>query len=68
METYIVVVHYNSRLDVDNVTAITKLVLDYLRRSNYLLDDNPKHFKSLFIQFDKELKKNTYKLKILPAH
>ena len=66
--TYTVTVSYHSRLDVDNCTAITKLVVDHLRTDKGLLiDDSPKYFRSLSITFDPELKKNTYNITISPV-
>lgn len=68
IKSYTVTVAYHSRLDCDNVTAITKLVVDHLRTDKGLLiDDSPKYFKGLNITYNPDLKKDTYIITIHPT-
>ena len=59
-----VLVFYNSKHDVDNVSASAKLLIDSMK-GVVCKDDNSKYFKGMFIVHDPNLKKNTFEFLIL---
>lgn len=66
MTEFKVKVRYNSRFDVDNVTGGLKMLIDDCKHKGIIIDDNPKYFKNLNIQYDAKLPKNTYQVIISP--
>jgi hypothetical protein len=59
---YQLTLRYNSRLDADNTILHCKFLIDYLRSTNLIIDDNKKYYKGLHIIPDESLGKKHYKL------
>ena len=59
-----IVIHYNSRLDIDNGILVSKFLADTLTEDGYIHDDKPKHYDRITIQFDESLEKNTYEVQL----
>ena len=57
-------IFYNSRFDCDNSILCAKFTADSLVDMGVVEDDSPKYFKSLRIDYDSTLEKNTYIVKI----
>jgi hypothetical protein len=55
---------YNSRFDCDNSILCAKFTADSIVDMGLVEDDSPKYFKSLRIDYDSSLEKNTYIVKI----
>jgi len=64
MEQFALDVSFNCRFDVDNAICCSKFLADYLRKFDYVKDDNPKHFISQSTTFNENLEKNTFRVKI----
>ncbi|CAB4158097.1 hypothetical protein UFOVP695_2 [uncultured Caudovirales phage] len=52
---YEVIFSYNTRVDVDNQSALIKVVIDHIRREGLLDEDYNSVFKKLTINFDDKL-------------
>jgi hypothetical protein len=63
-ESYSLDISYNSRLDIDNGILVSKFLSDCLVQEGYVADDTPTYFKSVKIQFEGSLPKNTYIVRI----
>ena len=63
-DTYEIHIRYNSRHDVDNVILVSKFLSDTLVAKGVVKDDGNKYYKKLNIQIDKELPKDTFKVKL----
>lgn len=63
-EAYHLDISYNSRLDIDNGILVSKFLSDCLVQEGYVADDTPTYFKSVKIQFEGSLPKNTYRVRI----
>jgi len=57
-EEFSLIMKFNSRHDVDNVTATAKIFIDTLK-GKYVDDDTKEYFKSLSIIYDPTLEKNS---------
>ena len=57
-DTFKITVKYHYNQDIDNVVLVSKFVSDTLVANNWVIDDNPKFYKSLKIIYDKEIEKN----------
>ena len=57
-------VFFNTRHDVDNLSAIQKIMADTLK-GHYIPDDNTKHYKSTHTIFDSTLPKGTVEFHII---
>ncbi len=70
MESFYLVIFYNSRHDVDNVVGMGKVFVDALKRTfdtegnvvrpGYVAEDNKKFYKGLAIFPDNSLPRNTF--------
>ena len=58
MDTFYLIVVYNSRLDVDNVSGMAKVFVDSLKNS-YIVEDTKKYYKGLMIFPDSTLEKDS---------
>ena len=58
MESFDLRIEYNNGMDVDNLVIMGKLLVDAMRKEGIVKDDTPVYYKSLSIQFNKELPKN----------
>lgn len=56
--SYEIIYFYNSRVDADNNSAMIKVILDFCRKQNYIINDSPKYFKKLTIEYENTLIKN----------
>lgn len=65
--SYTVTLRANTRLDLDNNVGTLKIILDHLRRSDYLTDDSPSYFVGLTIKVDKTLPKQSLFVEIQPV-
>lgn len=54
---YEVIYTYNSRVDVDNQSALIKVVIDHIRREGLLEEDYNTYFKKLTIIYDDTLQR-----------
>jgi hypothetical protein len=59
MQEMVIVLFYQSRVDVDNAIVGCKILADSIKGS-YLPDDSNKFYKGLFMIHDPALAKNTY--------
>jgi hypothetical protein len=58
MDSFYLMVVYNSRLDVDNVSGMAKVFVDSLK-NNYIVEDTKKYYKGLMIFPDSTLDKDS---------
>lgn len=75
MEEYALIIFYNSRHDLDNVTGMEKVFMDALKqetdksgivvRHGYVKDDDKRYYKGMVIVPDPELPMNTFEFNIL---
>jgi hypothetical protein len=75
VESFYLVIFYNSRHDVDNVVGMGKVFVDAFKRTldaegnivrpGYVMEDDKKHYKGLCIIPDKSLPYNTFDFIIL---
>jgi hypothetical protein len=63
-ESYEVHIRYNSRHDVDNVILVSKFLSDTLVAMGIVKDDGNKYYKRLNIKIDKDLPKDSFKVKL----
>jgi len=63
-ESYEIHISYNSRHDVDNVILVSKFLSDTLVSLGMVKDDGNKYYKRLNIKIDKDLPKDTFKVKL----
>lgn len=61
-DSFKIVVKYNYNQDIDNVVLVSKFVSDTLVANDWVIDDNPKFYKSLKIIYDGEIEKNHCKV------
>lgn len=62
--SYEIHIRYNSRHDVDNVILVSKFLSDTLVNKGIVKDDGNKYYKRLDIRIDKDLPKDSFKVKI----
>lgn len=75
MDTFSLIIFYNSRHDVDNVTGMEKVFMDALKheetsegeviRYGFIHDDSPQYYKGMHIVPDKTLPTNTFKFVLI---
>ena len=63
-EAFRMVISYNSRLDIDNGILVSKFLSDTLVNKGIVKDDGNKYYKRLDIRIDKDLPKDSFKVKI----
>ena len=63
-ESYEIHIRYNTRHDVDNVILVSKFLSDTLVAMGMVQDDGNKYYKRLDIRIDKDLPKDTFKVKL----
>ncbi|KUG07442.1 hypothetical protein [Solirubrum puertoriconensis] len=59
-------IEYNSRMDCDNLTAGTKVLVDTMRELGIIREDNKHIYKGISIEPNLELAHNTYQITIIP--
>lgn len=64
IEEMVIVLFYNSRLDVDNTCSGCKVFADSIK-GKYIKDDSPRFYKGLFLIYDSDLPKNQYEFQII---
>ncbi len=64
MQEVSLLVFYNSRHDVDNISSLNKMFMDCVK-GKYLDDDNSKHYKLTLTVIDTELPKNTVEFHLI---
>ena len=62
--TYTIDIRYNSRLDVDNNVLVSKFVSDALVAFGFVIDDSPRYYKKLTIEFDGNVKRDYCEVEI----
>lgn len=60
MDSFAIIIEYNSRHDPDNVTGIEKLFVDTLKDEGRIIDDSKKYYKFYGVTPNLELKSNTF--------
>ena len=55
---------YNSRMDIDNGILVAKFLADTLVSEGIIPNDNPKYYDKVTLEYDLDLPKNTYLVKI----
>lgn len=63
-DTYELYIRYNSRHDVDNIILVSKFLSDTLVAMGIVKDDGNKYYKRLDIRVDKDLPKDSFKVKL----
>jgi hypothetical protein len=64
MEKFSLVIRYNSRHDVDNVTGLEKVFIDTLREE-WVKEDNKKYYRGYMVFPDEELPTNTFEFYLI---
>lgn len=64
MNKYSIIIRYNSRHDVDNVTGLEKIFVDTLRET-WVREDNKKYYRGYMVFPDEKLPKNTFEFYIV---
>lgn len=66
LEAFTLHLAYNSRMDADNTTAGTKVVVDTMRELGIIREDNKHIYRGITITPDLSLRHNTYIVTIYP--
>lgn len=64
VDKFSILVRYNSRHDVDNVTGLEKLFVDTLK-GTYIKEDDKKFYRGYMVFPDEQLKTNTFEFYII---
>ena len=76
MNTYALIIYYNSNHDPDNVVGLSKIFVDEIKqekikksgvisKKGYITDDSPRYCKFFAIVPDRELVKNTFEFNLI---
>lgn len=65
MDKFRIEIEYNSRLDLDNVITLPKMLIDTMK-GVYIKDDTKKYYRGLSIEPNEQLSGSTYIIKIYP--
>lgn len=66
-DKYTIECRYNSRLDLDNVSAHCKVIIDQLVSMGVLKDDSKKYWRGFSITPDESMNNNSLTLKVTEA-
>jgi len=63
--TFRVHYRYNNKFDCDNTITAIKIFVDTMKTAGIILDDSPKYFKGLCIEYDKGLEYNEHYFEVV---
>jgi hypothetical protein len=66
MEAFKLELYYNTRHDCDNLAPIAKHFVDVLRELKFVANDTKKYYKSLLLEANIDLPKQSLQFKIIP--
>jgi len=66
LEAFKLHIRYNSRMDCDNLTGGSKILVDTMRAVGIIAEDNKHIYRGISIEPDLNLRHNTYVVTIIP--